>query len=198
MAFIRIRWQCRMPALCPNEEKAAHASPQYPGRRQGRKVSKDTHAASLQTEEPVLQRAHALWELRTPWHHVCRSSVWGEWPGLAFCGHLPHAELLQMPSMARPFAPGHGLASTAVAANGSARCLFLSLPCFSFLEGMLACLEMHFKSWRLPASQKATKRGISPHILISFSILKIITPGASGLACSPFKHLSVQLIPALF
>lgn len=145
MAFIRIHWQYKMPALWPDEEKAAHASPVHPGRRQGRRVSKDTHAALLQTEEPVLQRAHALCELFTPWHHVCRSSARGKWPGPALCGPLPHSEVLQTPSMAGPFSPGHGLASTMVAANSGARCLFSpSLPCFSPLEGELACLEMHF------------------------------------------------------
>lgn len=65
-------------------------------------------------------------------------------PDQPYRGHLPHTELLQMPSVTGPFALGYGLASTMVAANSGARCLFPSLPCFSPLEGKLACLEMHF------------------------------------------------------
>lgn len=62
--------------------------------------------------------------------------------------HSPHARLLEKASISEPFAPGHGLASTAAAAHGGAGCLSPSpLSLCVPLEGKAACLGMLFPSW---------------------------------------------------
>lgn len=52
----------------PRRGEGSQHAPEHPGRRQGRKVSKDTHAALLQTWEPVLQHpgSHARHRTQEP------------------------------------------------------------------------------------------------------------------------------------